>query len=378
MNHPKFKQYAGLIGALGLLIFVLLWLGDKSDQANAAQTLKQQALDVTVIHVAPQTKDISESATGITMARWPTNLNATVAGRVEFINTELHPGKLITKGTTLVRQQNHLYKAEVASAQARLASTELEISRIKNEQYVAAKAGKAQSSFGRFEPHLHAANAEFLAAKAAYNLAQQKLDDSQTIAPFDAVILSDHLSPRQWLNIGDLQYRIAASIAVDIKVELSAQQWRRLTLQEGATVSVRTPDGIDWPATIRYLDPIMDQTTRQRSLVLEVRNPYQGDTPLLPDQQVSVTFVGPALHNVIKAPASVITEDGKVWSLTDGTLQLETIDLLEEKSEYILYRYQQKSDSPRQLVLFPLSSMLQGQKATPLLQAITALDKSHE
>ena len=175
-----------------------------------------------------------------------------------------------------------------------------------------------------------------------------------------------------------MQYRIAASIAVDIKVELSAQQWRRLTLQKGNAVTVHTPDGVVWPAKIRYLNPIMDQTTRQRSIVLEVLSPYEGDTPLLPDQQVSVTFSGPALSDVVKAPASVITEDGKVWSLTESSLKLENIELLEEKPDYILYRYEEKPSTQRQLVLFPLSSMLQGQQATPLLTTSVSLDQDRE
>lgn len=378
MSYPRLKQYAGVFIAVSILFIVLIWLGDDSKKSDDPGNPEKPNLEVSVIQVIPSTKDITESATGITMARWPTNLNATVSGRVEFINTQLQPGVLITKGTTLVRQQNHIYKADVATAKARIASTELEISRIKNEQYVAAKAGKAQSSFGRFEPHLRAANADYFAAKAAYDLAKQQLADSQTVAPFDAIILSDHISPSQWLNTGELQYRIAASIAVDIKVELSAQQWRRLTLQKGNAVTVRTPDGVVWPAKIRYLNPIMDQTTRQRSIVLEVLNPYEGDTPLLPDQQVSVTFSGPALSDVVKAPASVITEDGKVWSLTESSLKLENIELLEEKPDYILYRYEEQPSTQRQLVLFPLSSMLQGQQASPLLTTSVSLDQDRE
>ncbi|MGK0445390.1 MAG: RND family efflux transporter MFP subunit [Bermanella sp.] len=378
MKSLKLKQSLSILIPLGLLIMVLLWLSDDSTQAPGAKQLEASPVEVSVIDVSPQASVITEHASGITMARWPTNLNATVSGRVEFINTQLQPGELITKGSVLVRQQNHIYKADLASAQARVANTQLEIARIKNEQYVASKSGKAQSAFGRFEPHLHAANSEYLAAKAAQDLAQQQLKDSQTVAPFDAVILSDHLSPGQWLNTGELQYQIAASIAVDIKVELSAQQWRRLTLQKGGKVSVQTPDAVTWPGKIRYLNPIMDQTTRQRSIVIEVLNPYQADTPLLPDQQVQVTFSGPALVNVIKAPASVITEDGKVWSLTKGKLQLEDIELLEEKADYLLYRYKNQPDQSRQLVLFPLSSMLQGQKATALVQTHHPLNKNHE
>jgi multidrug efflux pump subunit AcrA (membrane-fusion protein) len=378
MKGFRLKQHLSILIPLGLLVLVLLWLDDESIQPPSTKQYEQSKVEVSVINVTPQDGDIIEHASGITMARWPTNLNAIVSGRVEFINTKLQPGTLITKGSVLARQQNPIYKVNLTSANARVANTQLEIARIKNEQYVASKSGNAQSDFGRFEPHLYAANSEFLAAKAAQDLAQQQLKDSQTLAPFDAVILSDHLSPGQWLNTGELQYQIAASIAVDIKVELSAQQWRRLTLQEGGTVSVRTPDDHAWPANIRYLTPIMDQTTRQRSIVVEVLNPYQGNTPLLPDQQVQVTFSGPALVNVIKAPASVITEDGKVWSLIEGKLQLEDIELLEERADYILYRYKNQPDQSRQLVLFPLSSMLQGQTATALVQTHHPLNKNHE
>jgi multidrug efflux pump subunit AcrA (membrane-fusion protein) len=111
----------------------------------------------------------------------------------------------------------------------------------------------------------------------------------------------------------------------------------------------------------------MDPVTRQRSVTLKVLDPYRSDPPLLPDQQVKVSFQGPSLANIIKAPASVLTEDGKVWTVQDKTLVLEKVELLNEQPDSLQIRFINQPDTSRLLVLYPLGAMLEGQRVSPKL-----------
>ena len=82
------------------------------------------------------------------------------------------------------------------------------------------------------------------------------------------------------------------------------------------------------------------------------------------NKQVDVVFTGKAQANVVEAPATVMTPDHKVWSVIDNQLVLESVEIIEELPNAIKFRYINSPEKPRTLVLFPLSTMLEGQRVT--------------
>ncbi|MCG8324419.1 MAG: efflux RND transporter periplasmic adaptor subunit [Thiotrichales bacterium] len=366
----KLKSYLGLLGSTGVFLTVLLWLMSDTESPAALTDPSNQRIQVSVVESIPTTLPIFIEANGITRSRWPTVINATVSGRVLTLMDNIRPGHLVPADSTLVTLQDTQYRAELEAARARVAEAELRLTEMKNRQYVKKAAGAATSSFGRYEPHVKAAKAQLLASKAALAAAQQQLDDTRIIAPFPAVIVTQKVSPGQWINAGEQLFTIASSELLEIKVELSEANWQRIGIPDiNQAVQVFDPAGNGREARVHYLSPVMDPITRQRSVVLEVPLPYQGDAPLLPEQQVKVRFSGKQQQHVVRAPASVLTEDGKVWSVNEGKLNLESIELLDEQTDYILFRYVNQPEKTRQLVRYPLSSMLSGQEAVVLLTA---------
>ena len=358
----------------GALVLTLLWVlwEEPSEQENIEQSAP--IYTVTVQSVSPQTSSISVNAIGLTKARWPVDVIAAVSGRVVQLPEHTEPGNLLSKDTLLVAIQDTAYVSEFSAAQAKVEQARLELARYKHEQYVASKVGGKNklSAFGRFEPHVAAAEAEVRASLAAEQFAKQQLQDTKINTPFDAVIMERTVTPGQWVNAGERLFALAASTELDVKVELSTTDWQRLDVlfKSGSNkthiATVRAPDGSQWQASLRYISPSMDATTRQRSMMLRVSEPYKvknSDLPLLPDQQVAVLFNGTELQNVVEAPATVLTEDGKVWSLADGKLLLEEVEILQELPEIVKYRYVNNPVEPRSLVRFPLSTMLEGQRA---------------
>lgn len=346
-----------------LFVSVVLWVLWEEPSVSLPKDAAKKGLSVTVIEVVPGDNSIEISATGITKARWLTEVSASVNGRVNDVAANARPGQLLAKGDPLVALLDTFYQAEVDGAKARVAEAELELAGIKNRQYVAKKVDKAQTSFGRYEPHVKAAAANLKASQAALAAAQQQLADTQINSPFNAVVISETAHPGLWVSAGDVLFQIASSDFLDIKVEMPSVAWQRLNDigSQNNTVRVITPNGQRWDASIRYLSPVMDATTRQRSMMLEVASPFKSDSPLLADQQVKIIFQGKTLANVVNAPASVLTEDGKVWSVIENTLRLESIELLDEQPETILFRYLNNPSLKRYLVRFPLSTLLDGQ-----------------
>ena len=239
----------------------------------------------------------------------------------------------------------------------------LRLAETRHHQTVATKVDRATSAFGRFDPHVAAATADLEAARAALAAARQQLDETRVNATFDAVVIADYVHPGSWINAGDVLYRIAASDFLDVSVEVSESHWQRLQglTRRDINIYVLSPEGAKWSATVRFISPEMDPVTRQRRLMLQIENPFSGATPLLANQQVQVIFEGEALTDVAKAPASVLTEDGKVWSVVDQRLVLEEVEVLHERADVVLYRYRDRPDQQRRIVQFPLSTLLEGQ-----------------
>jgi multidrug efflux system membrane fusion protein len=106
--------------------------------------------------------------------------------------------------------------------------------------------------------------------------------------------------------------------------------------------------------------------TRQRSVVIKVANPYLGEFPLLPDQQVQVIFAGPEQEYVIEAPASALTEDGFVWTIHENQiLRKESVELLQQDAQNIWVRFSQQPRLDRDVVVYPLGSMVEGRLVQP-------------
>lgn len=356
----------GLV-ALIFLVAVLWFLEEPVVELSGAQSGSERvALPVSVVEVKPTSIALDVVATGITEARWLTPVLSTISGQVESVPQHLHPGMLIPSGAALVRFRQTEFRSALAEAQAAVADAELQLASVKNEQRVAQRLNKGQkSAFGKLEPHVKAATARLEAAKAAEQLAAQQLKDTRLASPFAALVLSRDVAKGQWRNAGEELYRLAASEAIDIRIELPQNQWQRLgDVDALGQLVVETNGQHQWPAQVRYVSPVIDPITRQRSLVVEVLAPYQTEPRLLPDEQVQVRLSGPLMKHLVQAPASALTEDGQVWTVQEGILKREPVDVFEQGTDHLLLRFIEQPEQPRQLVRFPISTLLQGQQVS--------------
>lgn len=346
------------------LMGLFLYEGDQVEDFEEEALL----LPVSITTLMPKTKQLTVNITGVTQARWVTNLVAAVEGRAEVLEAGLEPGILVEREQVLLRQQDSAYQAAVDAANSRLAEAQLNLKRTLHQQTVA-KNSKAilHTPYARFEPQVKSAQDSVKAAKSALINAQQHLSDTQIRAPFPAIILERQVTPGQWLQAGQQLFLLADKNSIDVRVELSDNDWNQLASTEiDSAADITTSEGETWQGSIRYIAPTRDKSTRQRSLILKVENPYVALSErkrLLPDTQVNVQFSGKSEAQVFILPASTLTEDGDVWTLnTEAQLQLEKVQLFSQTAEEIVVRFKQNSDNERRIVLYPLGSMIQGQQ----------------
>ncbi|MEZ8252816.1 efflux RND transporter periplasmic adaptor subunit [Vibrio splendidus] len=365
----KFKKpLSVLVGCAA--IFIALVVVDELEP-EATEPVKKEAVlaPVSVLEVTPSQHQSTLTILGVTAARWPVQLKASSSAQLKWLDESVEPGNLVNKGDVLARLDTSAVDANLAQALSLLKQAELELKQAKHEQTVALKMlnPKTSSSFARREPQLLAAKANLKQAKQAYMSAQKLLEESVITAPFDAVIMKRHISPREWIEAGQVTFELVASDSIDIELPISEMHWQQVqaALTE-PSIMVVNRSGNQWPAKVRYVSPQVDSVTRQRQVVLSVEAPYQSKPRLFPNQQVQAVVNLGLKDNVVSVPLSVMTRDGYVWTLdTNDRLRKESVSLIGQGNQVLDIRFNQQSGQVRRVVQYPLSSMLIGKQVEP-------------
>ncbi|MCB5361304.1 efflux RND transporter periplasmic adaptor subunit [Vibrio lentus] len=365
----KFKKpLSVLVGCAA--IFIALVVVDELEP-EATQPVKKEAVlaPVSVLEVTPSQHQSTLTVLGVTAARWPVQLKASSSAQLKWLDESVEPGNLVNKGDVLARLDTSAVDANLAQALSSLKQAELELKQTKHEQTVALKMlnPKTSSSFARREPQLLAAKANLKQAKQAYLSAQKLLEESVITAPFDAVIMKRHISPREWIEAGQVTFELAASDSIDIELPISEMHWQQVqaALTE-PSITVVSRSGNQWPAKVRYVSPQVDSVTRQRQVVLSVKAPYQNKPRLFPNQQVQAVVNLGLKDNVVSLPLSAMTRDGYVWTLdSNDRLRKESVSLIGQGNQVLDIRFNQQSEQVRRVVQYPLSSMLIGKQVEP-------------
>ncbi|NAZ93922.1 efflux RND transporter periplasmic adaptor subunit [Vibrio toranzoniae] len=365
----KFKKpLSVLVGCAA--IFVALIVVDELEPEAAEPVRKQAVLaPVSVLEVTPLKHESTLTVLGLTAARWPIQLKASSSAQLKWLDESVEPGNLVNKGDVLARLDTSAVDANLAQALSSLKQAELELKQVKHEQTVALKMlnPKTSSSFARREPQVLAAKANLKQAKQAYLSAHKLLEESVITAPFDAVIMKRHISPREWIEAGQVTFELASSDSIDIELPISEMHWQQVqaALSE-PSIMVVNRSGNQWPAKVRYVSPQVDSVTRQRQVVLSVEAPYQSKPRLFPNQQVQAVVNLGLKDNVVSVPLSAMTRDGYVWTLDVGNrLRKESVTLIGQGSQELDIRFNDQSDKTRRVVQYPLSSMLIGKQVEP-------------
>ncbi|MDK2595386.1 efflux RND transporter periplasmic adaptor subunit [Pseudoalteromonas obscura] len=376
----KYKNIMAIGAGVCAIFMALIVVDELAIEAPIAKTNHSIKQPVSTTTVVAQPHTPSLDLIGNTRARFLTQLKVTSEGQLAWLDTELEPGALVTKATPLAKLDTTHLESELAQAQSRVYHSELALEQQLHEQSVALSmlSSKNQSSFAKREPQVTAAKADLSQAKLMLKSMQKRFEEAQIVAPYDAVILSRAVSPGDWLSAGEALFEVAASDSIDVVLPISEPVWRRLKRQlqhQQLEISVTDRSGGQWPAQVRYIAPRMDLTTRQRQLILKVVDPYELNAQLMPNQPVRVSIGLAQEPQSFKVPQSALTRDGFVWTVdAAGTLQKESIEILSKSRTHTYIRFNQINDSTKQVVVYPLLSMVVGTQVEALSNPVQLAD----
>ncbi|MCK8096758.1 efflux RND transporter periplasmic adaptor subunit [Pseudoalteromonas sp. 1CM17D] len=349
-----------------------------AQQANGPkpEPAKSVAPNVSVINAVPSTYQAYVSGHGEAKAHWALSLKAQVKGEITNMSEQFATGNVVKKGQVLAQIDNTEYLQAVASAKATLADAKLAL---QEEQDLGNQAKREWQRSGVTQApssplvfrtlQLEAAQATADNAQYALQTAQRDEKNTHISAPFDAVILSRDVDLGTYVSIGDTLATLNSTDKVEISVPLSLSQWQNLASDKSGEVilsDVTTQN--QWQGYIARFEQHLDDSSRQRSVVVALDKPFEQATPLLPGTFLAVQIAGKALNNVIKLPASAVSQEGLIWYVNEqNTLMSIQAQKLFERGDYV-YISPIEGHTNLRVVARPLVSYLNDMLVNPIAE----------
>ncbi len=362
----------------------------KTEQQNPAQLSTEiraaQAPSVVVVEAKAGQYKALVKGYGEALARYDISYAAEVSGRVKTIMPGFESGKLVKKGEKLAEIENISYLQAVAQAKSDLAQAELDLL---EEQRTGEQAlvewqrsglsGEPSSPLVLRKPQLAAQQAVLEHAQYSLQKARQDLQKTVLRAPFDALVVERTIQPGSYLQAGSTVAELYSTDRVEVEIPLSAQQWQNLPKlsnqalsQKGAEkwpVMLYSSDGsASWPGYVIRVEQHVDATSRQRSLIVAVDQPFQAEVGLFPGTFVEAHIEGATLDNTWKLPASAISQQGDIWFITeDNQLNKVAANKLFEKAGSVYVSAIEDLPTAK-IIKRPLSSYIVGMLVTPKVE----------
>ena len=193
------------------------------------------------------------------------------------------------------------------------------------------------------KPQLEQAKAGEASAKADLEQARLDLKRTAITAPFNGLITKREVVMGSLLSA---QAAIGTIVCTDeywIEAVVPLDRMRQLGLDQpgGRPVEVTSQgDGAVWSGRTLRSTGVLSEDSRMATVIIAVPDPLGlkskvARTALMLGDYVSVSIQGRTIDNVFELPRSALRDDGSVWVLTEGKLEVRPIKLAWKESNRV-------------------------------------------
>ena len=269
---------------------------------------------------------------GEAKSRYELMFSTEVGGQVETISSQFETGQVIGQGEVIANIDSTNYQQAVTQAKANVAQAQLDLleeqrqgEQAKSEWQRSGLSGEPDSPLVLREPQLAQVTAALENAKLELVKAEQDLEKTTLVAPFDSLVVSRDVQPGSYAQTGAQIATLYSVDEVEVSVPLSESQWLSLPNSDNSQlkeqpwpVILSSSDGqYQWQGYVERVEQHLQQDTRQRSLIVKVDNPLEQEKDLYPGTFVQATISGKQLTQLWELPASALSQQGDLW-FVDG------------------------------------------------------------
>ena len=303
----------------------------------------------------------SVTANGYVVARTRASVSSKVAGRLAYLGVS--EGSFVNNGDIIARLENGDYEAQVAEANANLATSRAQLVeanadrdqqerdarrlrdiRKQNAQLVSQQeVDAAETRLATAEARVKAAEARITAADASLRFARVSLANTEVRAPFTGTVLRKEAEVGEVVapSVGGGLTRGAVVTMADLKsleveVDVNEAYIARLHGGQAARITLDAYPDTSFRGRVRQVVPTAD---RQRATVQVKVTIVDRDPRILPEMGARVDFLEPEARLAggpvpavtaprIRVPVAAVHEDGGrtiVWLVRNGQLESRAV-----------------------------------------------------
>lgn len=302
----------------------------------------------------------SVTANGYVVARTRASVSSKVAGRLAYLGVA--EGSAVQRGQIIARLDNEDFQAQVALAEANVASSRAQLNeaeterdqqerearrirdiRAQNERLLSPQESDvADTRASTAAARARSAAAGVSAAEAALRYARVNLENTEIRAPFTGTVLRKEAEVGEVVapSVGGGLTRGAVVTMADLKslevdVDVNEAYIARIGSGQGARITLDAYPDTSFLGRVRQVVPTAD---RQRATVQVKVAIVDRDPRILPEMGARVDFLEPDSSRAtspsagsprIRVPAAAVREEGGrsvVWVVREGRLDSRVID----------------------------------------------------
>lgn len=341
-----------------VLLAVLLAGCSKKEAPSQASAKAVEPISIQISRAESRKVEQTISVTGELQADETVSASFEVAGRVSKIQSDF--GQLVKKGAVIAELDPREYQIQVDRARALLAqalarvglnpnqvdvtpltspsirqaeaqladakskyesaSRLIKTGDIANERFVELeKAMQArQAALDATRDDLRTLSANVQSLKADLNLAEKRLTDTVVRAPFDGAVTEKMVSPGQYIKENTAVVKLVKSDPLRLRFDVPESATRNVRIGSVLSFTTDAASGQSFTATVRELNPSLNQNSRTLTAEARISNPKW---QLKPGTFVQVRLVTARDVEIITVPKKALYNVAgltKVFAVRDG------------------------------------------------------------
>jgi RND family efflux transporter MFP subunit len=349
----------GILG-FGIASFILLRaLKPTPEQRDPAELIP-------VVQTSPlQYRDSSLliSGNGMVTPRAAISVQSQVSGEVVSLHPNLVSGGAFDKGEILIQIDSRTYEANLEEARASQAANRANFDFL--EKQVARLRSLRESEYTGEEVFDDAVSrreqtvATIARQEAIIKSRSLDLERTSIRAPFAGRIYDESVDIGDIVSPGKELARFYASDEVEIVVSLNADDsafipdlWATdKTMNRKAWVTVdHGGNEYEWQGYVHRVESDIDRVTRTVDVVVRIPDPFTPGTPrsaselpvqleappLLVGMYADVAIEGMQIPNHFVIPVSALRQDNTIWTVAEGILRIEPVQLVRQEGEFVV------------------------------------------
>jgi membrane fusion protein (multidrug efflux system) len=247
-----------------------------------------------------------------------------VIGRVTALLVD--EGEAVAAGAVVLEIDTERRQLDLDSARSRLTEAEAQLAeaerQLRRTRELKRSEFASDAQMEQAQTAAAAAKSRAAAARAAAGLAERAMRDSRVAAPFAGRIARRHVSPGEFVNVGQKLFELVALDPIEVEFHLPEIDSARVAVGQVARVHVTPYPGEAFEARVTVVSPTLDPRTRTLRVQAQLPN---ADGRLRPGLFARIDLGLAKRQGVLMVPEEAVLQraEGPVVFRLDGEGRVE-------------------------------------------------------